>query len=91
MGCLVLILLGISPRLGMVALWLFTDWVDRAFNDGWLIPLAGIIVLPWTTSLFTLGYIISDAAAPWGWFGMIVGLFLDIAVDAGWATKARKR
>lgn len=91
MGCLFLILLGISPRLGVVALWLFTDWVERAFAGGWILPLLGIIFLPWTTALYTLGYIIGDAAAPWGWLGAIIGLFLDIAVHAGSATRARGR
>jgi hypothetical protein len=91
MGCLFLVLLGVSPRLGMAALWLFTDWVDRAFNGGWILPLAGLILLPWTTALFTLGYIIGDAAAPWGWLGLVIGLFLDVALDARSVGMARKR
>jgi hypothetical protein len=91
MGCLFLVLLGVSPRLGMAALWLFTDWVDRAFNDGWILPLLGLILLPWTTALFTLGYIIGEAAAPWGWLGMVIGLFLDVALDARSVGMARRR
>ena len=91
MGCLFLILIGVSPRLGVVALWLFTDWIDRAFNDGFILPLLGIIFLPWTTALFTVGYIIGDAASPWGWLGLIIGLFMDIAVHAGSATMGRNR
>jgi hypothetical protein len=90
MGCLVLILLGISPRLGVVALWLFSDWVERAF-DGVLLPILGIIFLPWTTALYVLGYVIGDAAAPWGILGAFIGLFLDIAVHAGSATMTRNR
>ena len=91
MGCLFLILLGVSPRLGVVALWLLTDWVNRAFSDRWLIIVAGIIFLPWTTALYTLGYIIGDAAAPWGILGLIIGLFLDVALHAGSATMTRRR
>ena len=91
MGCLFLTLLGVSPRLGMAALWLFTDWVDRAFNGGWILPLLGLILLPWTTALFTLGYIIGDAAAPWGWLGLIIGLFLDVALNARSVGMARRR
>lgn len=91
MGCLFLILVGISPRLGVVGIWLFTDWVDRAFNGGWLLPLAGVILLPWTTALYVVGYVIGDAAAPWGILGAFIGLFLDIAVHAGSATMGRRR
>jgi hypothetical protein len=91
LGCLFLILIGVSPRLGVLALWLLTDWVDRAFSGGWILPLAGLILLPWTTSLYVLGYIIGDAAAPWGILGAIIGLFMDIALHAGSATMGKKR
>lgn len=91
MGCLFLILIGVSPRLGVVALWLFTDWIERAFNDGWVLPVLGIIFLPWTTALYAVGYVIGDAAAPWGWLGLIIGLFMDVALHAGSATMSRKR
>ena len=91
MGCLFLILIGVSPRLGVVALWLFTDWIDRAFNDGFILPLLGIIFLPWTTALFTVGYVIGDGANPWGWLGLIIGLFMDIALHAGSATMGKRR
>ena len=91
MGCLFLILLGVSPRLATVALWLLTDWVDRAFDGGWILPVAGIVLLPWTTALYVVGFAIGSAAAPWGIMGAIIGLFLDIAVHAGSATMTRRR
>ena len=91
MGCLFLILIGVSPRLGVVALWLFTDWIDRAFNDGFILPLLGIIFLPWTTALFTVGYVIGDGASPWGWLGLIIVLFMDIALHGGSATMGKRR
>ncbi|HEY7469440.1 MAG TPA: hypothetical protein VIC07_07955 [Acidimicrobiia bacterium] len=91
MGCFLLLLTLISPRLAMVAIWLITDWEDRAFS-GWLLPLLGIVFLPWTTLLYTIGYIVSDdQAAPWGILGIIIGLFLDIAVHAGSAVQGRRR
>lgn len=89
-GCLFLTLLLISPRLGVVGIWLLTDWVDRAF-PGWILPVLGIIFLPWTTALYVLGYVIGDAAAPWGILGAFIGLFLDVALHAGSATMARRR
>ena len=91
MGCLFLVLIGVSPRLGVVGLWLLTDWVDRAFDGGWVLPLIGLILLPWTTALYVVGYVIGDAAAPWGILGAIIGLFMDIALHAGSATMGKKR
>jgi len=90
-GCLFLILLGVSPRLAVVLLWLVTDWVERAFDGSWLLPLAGLILLPWTTALYVVGFVLGDAAVPWGILGAIIGLFLDVAVHAGSATMTRNR
>jgi hypothetical protein len=75
----------------MAALWLFTDWVERAFDGGWVLPLLGIVLLPWTTALYVVGFIIGDAAAPWGILGIFIGLFLDIAIHAGSASQGRRR
>lgn len=91
MGCLLLILLGVSPRLAVIALWLATDWVERAFDGGAVLPIIGIVLLPWTTALYVLGFVIGDAAVPWGIMGAIIGLFLDVAVHAGSATMGRRR
>ena len=68
-----------------------TDWVERAFGDSWILPVAGLILLPWTTALYTVGFVAGDAAAPWGILGAIIGLFLDVAVHAGSATMTRRR
>jgi hypothetical protein len=46
--CLVILLAFISPRLALVAVWLLSDWLGRAF-DGWLLPILGFFLLPWTT------------------------------------------
>jgi hypothetical protein len=89
--CLLVLLAVISPRLAMVGIWLLTDWEDRVFS-GWLIPILGIVFLPWTTLLYTVGYITSgDTAAPWGILGAIIGLFLDIALHAGSVVQGRER
>jgi hypothetical protein len=48
MGCFLVLLAVISPRLALVAVWLFSDVLSRAFGS-WLIPLLGFFLLPWTT------------------------------------------
>ena len=48
MGCFVLLFALISPRLALVATWLFSNVLDRAY-DGWLVPVIGFFILPWTT------------------------------------------
>jgi hypothetical protein len=91
LACLPILLIALSPRLAFVAFWLFTDWVERAFDGGWLLPLLGVIFLPWTAILYVAGFVIGDAAAPWGILGAIIGLFLDVAVHAGSVIGGRRR
>ena len=51
MGCLVVLLALISPRLALVAVWLLTDILSRAFENA-LLPLIGFFLLPWTTLVY---------------------------------------
>ena len=53
MPCLVALFALISPRLALVALWLFSNVLSRAY-DGWLVPLIGFFVLPWTTLAYAV-------------------------------------
>ena len=48
MPCLAVVLAFISPRLALVALWLFSDILSRSM-DSWLLPLIGFFILPWST------------------------------------------
>lgn len=53
MGCLAVLLALISPRLAIVAIWLFSDILGRAYDEWWL-PLVGFFLLPWTTFTYAL-------------------------------------
>ena len=55
MGCLVLLASLISPRLALALVWIFTDFVDRAY-DSFIVPFLGLLVLPWTTLIYALAY-----------------------------------
>jgi hypothetical protein len=46
--CLVFLLAIFAPRLALLFVWIFGDRVELAF-DGWILPLLGLIFLPWTT------------------------------------------
>jgi hypothetical protein len=51
MPCLIALLALLSPRLALFFIFLFSNMLDRAF-DGWLLPLLGFFLLPWTTLAF---------------------------------------
>ena len=53
MCCLLLLFAALGPRFAIIAMWLFGNRVDLAF-DSWLWPLAGLLVAPWTTLMYLL-------------------------------------
>ena len=80
MPCLVVLLALISPRLALVAMWLFSSILSRAF-DSWLLPLIGFFVLPWTTLAYA-GMWSSGTNEVYGFEWFIVGLAFVIDLGA---------
>jgi hypothetical protein len=71
MGCLVLLFALIGPRVALIATWLLTNVLSRAF-DGWLVPVLGFVLLPWTTLAYAWMYDSGREVAGLEWF--LVGL-----------------
>jgi CDP-diglyceride synthetase len=74
----------IVPRVTTVFLWIFTDAVSDAFN-GFIIPLLGIIFLPFTTMIYVISYSLEDGSLTWGWVAVIIAVLIDIGNYAGGA------
>ena len=52
MPCLLLIVILAFPRVALVLMWLFSNYLGRAFHGGLLIPLLGFFFLPLTTIVY---------------------------------------
>jgi hypothetical protein len=52
-ACFFALLAGFAPRVALILMWLFTSWVNRAF-DTFIVPLLGLIFLPLTTVVYVL-------------------------------------
>lgn len=79
MGCLIVLMALIGPRVALVFTWIFTNLVDRAFDD-WVVPALGLIFLPWTTFLYVLVYNPNPAEGVsfLGWVIVVLGLLTDL-------------
>ncbi|HEY7762221.1 MAG TPA: hypothetical protein VIC52_04340 [Actinomycetota bacterium] len=77
MGCLIVLMALIGPRVALLFTWIFTDLVDRAF-EGILLPLLGLIFLPWTTFLYVLVYNPVEGVSFLGWVIVVLGVLLDL-------------
>jgi hypothetical protein len=77
---IVFVLFGLlTPRLIMVLLWLFGDYLSRAY-DGWLLPLLGFFLLPTTTLCYAIAENSMDGLRGLGLVLVIVGLLVDLGV-----------
>ncbi len=80
MGCVVLLFALISPRVAIVATWLLTHVLGRAY-DGWVLPLLGFFLLPWTTLAYAFMWNTgTHEVRGFEWFVVIVAFLADIGV-----------
>ena len=69
----------VTPRLIMVLLWLFSDYLSRAY-DGWLLPLIGFFLLPTTTLSYAIAENSMHGLRGLGLVLVIVGLLVDLGI-----------
>jgi hypothetical protein len=87
MGCLV----EFTSRLALLALWLATPWVNRAFSGGWILPLLGIIFLPITALSYVIVYALSGGVSGWAWLWVVLAFIIDLSSHGSSAWDNRRR
>ncbi len=77
-GCFAVVLGAAFPRITLLLIWIFTPYVGEAFARNWILPIAGILLLPYTTLAYVLVYWFSGAVTGFGWAFVVLGLFFDL-------------
>jgi hypothetical protein len=90
MGCLILVFALLSPRLALIATAVFTDVLSRAL-DGWLLPLIGFVVLPWTTLAFAWMWDSGHQVRGIEWFLVGFAFLVDVGAVSGGGRSRRPR
>ncbi|MEK6252202.1 MAG: hypothetical protein AABM43_09715 [Actinomycetota bacterium] len=73
----------ISPRLALFVIWLFSDWLSRAF-DSWVVPLIGFFLLPWTTLAYAAMWVFgNEGVNGFEWFIVILAFLADLSAYGG--------
>jgi hypothetical protein len=89
-GCLVALFALISPRLALVFVWLFSDWLGDAF-EGWVVPLLGFFLLPWTTLAYAAMWVYGgNDVTGFEWFIVGFAFLADLSAHGG-SSRARSR
>jgi hypothetical protein len=91
MCCFLLVLGFLGPRVAFLFTWLFTDRVTAAFSGGFLWPLVGLILLPWTALAYVAAWAPSGGVDGLGWVVVAFGFLLDIASYSSRAAQSRFR
>jgi hypothetical protein len=87
--CCVLILLAFfTPRIVLFILWLFTDYLSRAF-EGWVLPTLGFFFLPATTIAYAIAQNELGGLTGLGLIVVIIGLAVDVGLLGGGARQRR--
>ena len=78
MPCLVVVIVLAFPRLALFFLWLFTNYLERAYH-GLLIPLIGFFLLPLTTLAYAW---MANTHRPMEGVNLII-LIVAVIIDVG--------
>lgn len=83
MPCLAALFALFVPRIVIVLLWFFSNWLDRAF-DTLLWPILGFIFAP--TTLLWYSVVVNYYGGEWGTLqivGIVIALLMDFSPASG--------
>jgi len=85
--CCVLILLAFfTPRIVLFILWLFTNYLSRAY-EGFLLPLLGFMFLPATTLAYAIAQNEFGGLSGVGLIVLLIGFAVDVGLLGGGASR----
>ena len=88
MGCLFVLLAAFAPRLLVIFAWIARPAYFDAVFDTWVIPLLGLIFLPFTTVMWLLLGSPPAGVTGFDWFWIVLAIFLDLGHYANtWAQR----
>lgn len=79
MGCLAVAFVLATPRLVMVVLAVFSDYLGRAY-DGWVLPLLGFFLLPTTTLAVAVAENEAGGFRSWGILLVVIAVLVDLGI-----------
>lgn len=77
LGCLIGLTAAVAPRVLLFLAWIFADRWVLVWQGDVLMPLLGIIFLPYTTIMYILVWT-PDGIAGFAWMWLLLGLLLDL-------------
>lgn len=91
MGCLIGLIGVFAPRVALVLLWFFSDYLGEAYETrGW--PLLGFLFMPFTTLAYAFAWHLGGGDIQGiGLFLIILAVLMDFGIIGGGANEATRR
>lgn len=86
-GCLLAFGAAFAPRLVLILAWIFGRRWDLVWQGNWIVPVLGILFLPYTTIMYLLAWS-PGGLQGFDWVWLALGVLLDIMK---WGQIARSR
>jgi len=87
MCCLVALLMVVGPRFTAIAWWLFDGARWGEVFGSFVVPLLGIVFVPWTTLAWVL--VLPGGVRGIDWFVLALAILIDAGSYAGGASRSR--
>ena len=89
MGCILLVVIILFPRVTLALMWLFSNYLQRAFHGGLLVPLLGFVVLPRTTIVYAWEVKSGMPTAGINLIWLLIAVIIDLGGIGGGARRSR--
>ncbi len=77
LGCFLALGIAVAPRVILVLAWIFSDRWVTVWQGEFLLPLLGILFLPYTTIMYILAWTPLGIDG-WEWLWIALGVILDL-------------
>jgi hypothetical protein len=89
MPCFLILLVLLFPRLVLLFMWFFTNYLSRAFHGQFLLPLAGFLFLPLTTIVYAWEINNHMPMAGINLLWLLIAVLIDVGAIGGGASKRK--
>ncbi len=90
MPCCIALIALVAPRLAIVLVVLFSDYIGTAY-DTWIVPLAGFFFLPMTTLAYAWAIHAYGSVEGMALVVVLLALLIDLGIIGGSARSRRER
>ena len=91
MPCLLLLVILLFPRIALALIWLSSNYLERAFSGGVLVPLAGFLFLPLTTIVYAWERNSGMATEGINLLWLLIAVIIDLGGLGGGARRHSQR